>query len=154
MTVTSFLEFRSRIDRSMAWLVLGSCALLLFTCLAAVADNSTGPIAAGFLILITIIILPLLVWTFFGTRYRLTETHLLVRSGPFSTDIKLIDIVSIEPTRSIQSSPAFSRDRFLIRYDRFATVMISPEDRGRFLHEVALRAPHLVWEDEKLVALS
>lgn len=154
MTVSSFLEFRSRIDRSMAWLILGSCALLLITCLAAVADSSTGPITTGFVILVTITIFPLLMWILFGTSYRLTETHLLVRSGPFKTDIFLVDIICIEPVRSIQNSPAISRDRLLIRYGRFATVMISPEDRRNFLQEMVLRAPHLVWQDEKLVVFS
>ncbi len=154
MTVQSFVEFRPRIDRWATWLVMGSCAILPGACFFALTDSVSGPIVQGFIILSTILILSFLIWVYYGTRYRLTQSHLLVRNGPFKTDIKLNDIISIEPTRSIQSGPALSRDRFLIRYNRYATVMISPEDRGRFLQEVVNRAPHLIWQGNKLVSFS
>ena len=154
MTVTSFLEFRSRIDPWMAWVLLGTCVLMLGACLLTLADDSTGLFSTGMAVITTIIILPGLIWILVGTRYRLTDTHLLIRSGPFKTDIRLNDIFTIEPTHSILSGPALSRDRFLIRYDGFATVMISPQDRGAFLQEIAVRAPHLIWQDEKLLTLS
>lgn len=154
MTVISFLEFRSRVDRWMAWTILGSCVLLLGSCLLALVDDSSTSFGTGLIVLTTIITCPMMLWILFGTRYRLTETHLFINSGPLKNSIKLNKIESIEPTRSYLSSPSLSSDRFLIRYNKFATVMISPEDRGVFLQEMAARAPHLIWQDEKLVTLS
>jgi len=154
MTATSFLEYRSRIDPWMAWVLMGTCALLLISCFLALIDDSSGTFSTAMVVLITLVLTPMMVWVLVGTVYRLTDTHLLIRSGPFKTDIRLDDIISVEPSRSLLSSPALSRDRFLIRYERFSTVMISPDDRASFLQEIATRAPQLIWQDEKLVTIS
>jgi len=154
MTVTSFLEFRSRIDRTMAWLMLGSCVVLLVFSMLTLMDKTSGPLVTWLVFLVTIVFVPLLLWFLMGTSYRLTDTHLLIRSGPLKKSIILNEIMSVEPVRSLQRSPALSRDRFLIRYNQSATVMVSPLDRGQFLNEVATRASHLIWQNEKLVTIS
>ncbi len=154
MTVESFVEFNSRIDRWIKAIVWGTCVLLLGACYVVQADTSSGPVANGLIFLITLIAVPFLLWSIHGTRYRLTDTQLLVRSGPFRRNIPLGEITSIEPIRSLQSGPALSRDRFLIRYESFATVMVSPNDRAGFLQEIAQRASHLAWDEGKLAAVS
>ena len=154
MTVVSYLEFRSSIDRIFAWLILGTCFLLLTLGVFVLTSESTDSITQLLVFLTVAGVMPVMLWILFGTRYRLTETHLLVRSGPFYQKIILNTITSIEPVHSLQSGHALARDRFLVCYEQYATVMISPEDRGRFLQEITLRVPHLVWQDEKLVTYS
>jgi len=154
MTTMSYVEFRSRIDAWMFWLVWGACLLALGSCVLVFADKSTGALVNGITVMATVATVPFLLWSIYGTRYRLTDTQLHVRSGPLRTNILLEDITSIEPIRSIVTSPALSRDRFLIRYQSFATVMVSPAERGAFLQEIAARTPHLSWQDGKLEAVS
>ncbi len=154
MTIVSYLEFRSQVDRWLIWLFFLVSLLLAISWILVLVDSSSSPATKVFVSLIASVLLPFILWVYWGTKYRLTETHLLVRSGPFSRKILLDSITEVEPVRSLQSCPALSRNRFLIRYDRFATVMISPEDRACFLKELAVRAPHLIWQDQKLVSYS
>ena len=152
--VTSFLEFRSKVDAWMSWTLWGSALLMLAAAAMTLFDAEAGPGTKAVVIFLSLVTIPFVLWVRYDTSYRLTDTHLLVRSGPFRTRVVLDSILSIEPTSSYQSGPTLSRQRFLIRYDRYATVMVSPEDRGPFLDELCLRAPHLVWQDGKLAALS
>ncbi len=153
MTVQSYLEFRSRVDKWMMGLMVGATILLFFSCILVLLDNSVGSASRVVICLVMLLLILLLVWILFGTRYRLTETHLLTQSGPFRKMIKLDTIIMVEPVCNSMTGLALSRDRFLVRYDKFSTVEISPEDRGRFLKELADRAPQLIWQDEKLVVL-
>ncbi|MCP4290963.1 MAG: PH domain-containing protein [bacterium] len=154
MTTPSYLDFRSRVDGWIWFLILGACALSIFTSVVMVLDDETGHFTTALFILLTAASSILLLWVLFGTRYRLTDTQLKIQSGPFHRTVHLDSIMTIRPVRNWQSGSALSKHRLLIRYDRFSTVEVAPENRGRFLDEVAERAPQLVWEDEKLVALS
>jgi len=141
------------VDNWVFGLILGSVGFGLLCCLVVLVDSSMGPVVRLGVCLVMAPLLLLLVWILFGTRYRLTETHLQIQSGPIIKKILLDDITGIEPVCNYQTGLALSRDRFRLRYNRFDTVEISPEDRGRFLKEMAEHAPHLIWQDEKLVAL-
>lgn len=152
--VTSFLEFRSRVDRPMALIIWGSVLVLLLAAGLTLVDEDVQPSGRVFVILVAATVVPFLLWLLFGTSYRLTETHLLVRSGPFQKSILLAEIQSVKPVRDRTSAPALSFDRFLVRYRAYDTVLVSPDDRGAFLQELAARAPHLVWQDSDLVALT
>ncbi len=154
MTVQQYLEFKSRVDTWALALILGSVVISLVGYLGAMLDTTSGPatrfaISIGFLPLLSF-----LIWVLAGTRYRLTETELHTQSGPFRKKINFDSITMVEPVCNYQTGLALSRDRFRVRYNRFDTVEISPEDRGRFLQELAARAPHLIWQDEKLVTFS
>jgi len=154
MTTVAYLEFRSKADRWLVLLLLAVSCLMVALGVLVLMNDSSDTITKVIFSLVTATSIPFLLWIFFGTRYRFTDTHLLVRSGPFHKDLLLESIIAVEPIRSFQSCHALSRDRFLIKYDTLATVMISPEDRGRFLQEMESRVPHLVWQDQKLVAYS
>lgn len=154
MIVQSFLEFRSRMDRWTLRLVLGVMVVLVAAWVLTLLDAAAGSLAKVTVTLLCFLPLVLLTWVLRGTTYRLTESYLLVRSGPLRYKVRLDSIVSIEPIRSHLSAPALSRDRFRVRYERYSRVEISPQDRKRFLQELAQRAPHLVWQEEKLVSVS
>ena len=73
-----------------------------------------------------------------STYYLIEGDTLIVRSGIVRWRIPIRSIRSITPTRSAQSSPALSLDRLRIEYDDSKSVMVSPEEKVRFIE--ALRA--------------
>jgi len=75
-------------------------------------------------------------WVLQSTTYTLTTGFLVVRSGPFHWSVPLRQVTRITPTRNPLSSPALSLDRLRIEYSDGKVIMISPEDRRRFLAEL------------------
>lgn len=153
MAVQNYLEFRSRVDRWVFGLILGTVVFGLLACLIVLVNGVVGPATRLAVCLVMTPLLLLLVWILFGTRYRLTNSNLQIQSGPLKKNIQLDTIISIEPVCNYQTGLALSRDRFRVRFNKFDTVEISPEDRGRFLKEISERATQLIWQEEKLVSL-
>ena len=75
-------------------------------------------------------------WALQSTTYTLTTGFLVVRSGPFHWGVPLRQISKVTPTRNPLSSPALSLDRLRIEYSDTKVIMISPEDRRRFLADL------------------
>ncbi len=92
-----------------------------------------------------------MLWVLYGTDYAFSGQILRIRCGPFSFRVPLAEVVSVERSRNPLSSPACSLDRLLIRYGR-RRVLISPEDRGRFLDTLVQYTPHLVRRGDSVVA--
>lgn len=78
-------------------------------------------------------------WITLTTTYTLTTGFLDIRSGPFHWQVPLRQISRISSTRSALSSPALSLDRIKIDYSDARSIMISPEDRERFLADLKSR---------------
>lgn len=79
-------------------------------------------------------------WLIVSTVYRIGGGVLTIRSGPFRWRIRLADIQSVQPSRSLLSSPALSLRRLEIRYGGGRRILVSPTDPERFLQ--ALKAGH------------
>lgn len=129
--------YSSKVD---AWL-----ALILWTaviaCLAAFgAALYTGSMSSIVAALPTLLIgagLP--AWVLLGTRYILRNGTMIVKSGPFRWRIPLDQITGITPTTSRLSGPALSLDRLRIEYGRGRVLLISPEDKHRFIQDLDAR---------------
>lgn len=78
-------------------------------------------------------------WILATTEYTVTDHTLVIRSGPFHWDVPLREIVSVTKTNSPASSPALSLDRLRIDRSGGAPIMISPENRRRFLEDLRSR---------------
>jgi hypothetical protein len=103
---------------------------------------------AVLLILMTVFVL----WVLYGTRYTLSDTTLLVQSGPFRWVIDLAAISEVFPTRNPLSNPACSLDRLHIRYrPNPSGLMISPRDKAKFLMDLLARSPSLKMEGDRVV---
>ncbi|MEO4007057.1 PH domain-containing protein [Flavobacterium sp. CAU 1735] len=79
------------------------------------------------------------------TKYTITDTTLVVRSG-FLVHIKIAisDIVSVSKTDSILSAPANSiTDRIEIKYQGKKSVIISPKERDAFLNQLLKINPNI-----------
>jgi hypothetical protein len=98
----------------------------------------------GFRLGITLLLLAtagFALWVLYGTYYTLTDSELLIRSGPFRWRVEVDAIVEIFPTRNPLSSPACSIDRLRIRHRGSGFgVMISPINKAAFLRDVAGRS--------------
>ncbi|MDX1605745.1 MAG: PH domain-containing protein [Candidatus Competibacterales bacterium] len=103
--------------------------------LAAVAVTAPAMlILATGLVLFAAVAFP--VWLLRSTYYRFDEDHLHIRSGPFRWNVPFQQIQGVEPTRNPLSSPALSLDRLRIDYGRGRSIMVSPQDKRRFLNRL------------------
>jgi hypothetical protein len=78
-------------------------------------------------------------WIMLSTVYTVTTGFLDIRSGPFHWQVPLRQIHGISRTQSALSSPALSLERLKIDYSDSRSIMISPEDRERFLADLRSR---------------
>lgn len=129
--------YDSKVD---AWLA-AIVALAAIAAIAATWQVAMVPLPGKWPIILLILLIgvALPAWIFLATRYTLTPTELLVRSGPFRWRVPLREIVRVVPTRSPLSSPALSLDRLRIDYARGRSIMISPRARDEFLQDLDLR---------------
>jgi hypothetical protein len=125
--------FRSKVDTWVAWVLIASMAVSLIA--AGAAAIATAQFWLILTSLIPIALIKLLAWP---VDYTLEAETLLIRSGIMRMRVPYAEIVSVEPTRNPLSSPAMSLDRLLIRW-RNRSVMISPENKERFLTELQKR---------------
>jgi hypothetical protein len=80
------------------------------------------------------------------------EPILLVRCGRLVRyEIPLAEIREVRPSADLQSSASCSYDRIKVVYGRYRSLLISPQDRDRFLDELASRANHLERDGDSLV---
>lgn len=129
--------YPSKIDRWLGIVLLGAA---LACVIAFVFALRTGGIMAILATLPALIIgagLP--VWLMTSTNYTLSDTTLLVKSGPFKWQVPIEQITSIKPTSNPLSSPALSLDRLRIDYGRDRSIMISPKDKRQFLQDLEAR---------------
>jgi hypothetical protein len=93
------------------------------------------------------VLIGLILWGCYKTRYEIGSTDLTVRFGPFHSSLPLDAIVEVFPTHNPLSAPAPSLDRLRINYRRkngklwFA--LISPKDKEGFVWDLASAAPQL-----------
>jgi hypothetical protein len=124
------LTFRSKIDAWLLAVMLGVPLAILSSLVPTLGRDSAewttvlvvGLLAAG---------LPL--WLLANTRYVLSADTLRIFSGPFRWNVRIGEITSVTPTRSVLSSPSLSLQRLRIEYATGRSVMISPADPDAFL---------------------
>jgi hypothetical protein len=135
------MRFKSKIDVPVSILIWGTVLVVL----AAAFMAPRGARAAAYPISLCVIFI--LVWIYFGTYYELREDHLLCRSGPFRERIPYGNIRSVKPSRNLFSSMALSSQRIEIKQRGrgffTGTTYISPVDRERFIELLKSRCDDL-----------
>jgi hypothetical protein len=110
----------------------------------------------------------LVLWQLLATRYEITSTKLILRSGPFRWTVALHQIMEVYPTwdppedapgyslvdHFRANHPALSLDRLRVNYrskggDYF--YLISPRDQAGFLQELAQADPDLLVSGDRIV---
>ena len=90
-------------------------------------------IAISILLLLSLFILHI----FRNTWYRIEGNLLQIKSGfIYRSTIDIGTIKRISSTRSFFSAPALSLDRLEVLYNKFDSVLISPENKEEFVDEL------------------
>ena len=113
--------------------IVAAAMVVLF---AIVPPMTSGQLSIPIGIVIALLSLGLPLWFLFSTSYCVDKESLHVKSGPFSWTIPMTEIESVEPSRSLLSSPALSLDRLRIRYGNGKSILVSPADREAFLEAI------------------
>jgi hypothetical protein len=118
--------FKSKIGTE---LILPVAGIFVFTFSIAII-NGHGWSMFGIVSPVILFMVPIL----FGTYYTITGNNLEIRSGFFYyKKINILQIQKIRSSRSWISSPAMSLDRTEIFYNRYDSVLVSPNDQQAFL---------------------
>jgi|SRR3569833_391764 len=81
---------------------------------------------------------------FATTYYTISGDTLRVKSGfIINTIIDIGSISKIKATRNMLSSPALSLDRLEIFYNKYDSIMVSPDDKDEFIAELKAINPHI-----------
>ena len=133
-THTQPRRYRSKIDGLLV-LALAGVPLVVFLSIAAGVFALPASLRLAMLaVMAGFFGLPL--WSFLATHYTIDANTLTVRSGPFRWVIALAQIESVTATRDARSGPALSLDRLLVRYGGGRQMLISPQDKEAFLHDL------------------
>lgn len=147
------MRYRSKKD---AWIVALACSGFLIPFLLGVLFVMLGiPGGTGWLVLlIGIATGGFMLWLMVTTSYEITPASLIVRSGWLQREIALDTIQQVFPTNNPLSAPAWSLDRLQVDYSkdgRRRVVLISPEDKLRFMQDLAGQAGDVEVRDGRLV---
>lgn len=81
----------------------------------------------------------------YGIWYEISDNQFLkVRAGIFyKIDVPIDKIHTIEKTNSILSAPASSMNRIEVKYNKFDSVVISPQHREMFIQDLLNINPNI-----------
>lgn len=125
------------------WIVLLVAAAVLGPPVAGIARLAGARPAPGEALMLVVVGLGigvLLLLLAVPTRYEVTASTFIIRSGVLRHRIPLAAIEAIRPTRNPLSAPAWSLDRLRIDYRHGAgtrSALVSPQDKGAFLDDLA-----------------
>lgn len=133
------VRFRSRVDWWLPLLVVGVPVAIL---LRVVRSSGTPRGELVTAVLVAAASLGFLGWLLLSTHYTFEDDALVIRSGPLRSAVPYARITRVEHSRSVLAAPAMSLHRLMIHFGVADFAVVSPADRGGFLHALRDRAPH------------
>lgn len=124
--------YRSRLSIILVlFLILIFCFVGLVISFNSIQQNEIG-------IMICVLTILFIIYLYFTTVYRIIENKELVVKVGFLMNIKIdVDKISkIQKTKNILSSPAWSLDRIEIFYNKYDSVIISPNNQAEFIQDL------------------
>lgn len=143
-------SYESKIDAWVAVAIAIGPVTALAVAIGGSVSGDPGAAVVGWLVVVGVAALyVLVVWPI---AYELHPTELVVRFGRMRARVAYGDIVGVTPSRSLVAGPSYSMDRLAIHRGGVGMpVLVSPAGRDRFLADLAMRAPHLRREGDRLV---
>ena len=136
-------HFPSKRDLWLTAVIWGASAVSVAAGIAVLVEGAP-PLLLVFVLLVCAGTPVFMLHVLYTTGYTFDGRLLRIRSGPFAFSVPLAEIDSVTPSRNPLSSPACSLDRLHVRYRGSRRgVLVSPEDKAGFLHELVLRCPDL-----------
>jgi hypothetical protein len=95
-------------------------------------------------IIVNLLVAFLVIHLITNTTYEIQGTTLMIRCGfLYKKQLEISRIRKITSTNNPLSAPAASLDRLSIMYDKWSTVLISPEDQELFVAQVLRINPNI-----------
>ncbi len=128
-----FLSSKNIFTVSILW---GIVVVLLFLLVMGFRDQNIHLIPMIILGLVT----ALIIWILFDTRYVIKNNFLLFRSGPFRGRIDINKINKVEFYSGlypqVMTKPALGAKGFIISYNNFDDVYVTPKNHKNFISEL------------------
>ena len=134
-------EFKSKVGYG---IVIPVLILIIAVTFLPIMNGASGN-ATIIVIGVMLLVIALTISIFFGTTYKINDKkELLIKCGfLYNSTIDISKIKSIERTRNPISSPAPSLDRIELKYGKWDSVIISPEDKVGFVNELVKINPDI-----------
>jgi hypothetical protein len=133
MKINRFLSSKNAFTVSILW---GVVVILIFLLVLGFRDNNIqfAPM------LILGLVAAMIIWILFDTRYVIKNSFLLFRSGPFRGRIDINKIRKIEFYSGlypqVMTKPGLGAKGFIISYNNYDDVYITPRNRKDFINEL------------------
>src|SRR5690606_28527769 len=140
-------KYKSKIDLALfipvVGIMLGSTVLTVILPLK--QPDPMGKLVGFGIALVMIVCTVLCLQLFLATCYAIDRDMLTIHGGWLykRKKIPVASIRKIEKTRTFISAPAPSLDRLEIFYNRFDSIVISPEDKAGFIEELTKLNPRI-----------
>lgn len=131
------MKFSSRKDILFISVISLIC-LLLVIILGFMLFNSQVVATQLFSITIISLVVLLLLWIFFDTKYELLKNRLKYKSGPIRGEIEIDKIKKIIKGKTlwIGLKPATAKNGLIIKYNKYDEIYISPKTNDVFIAEI------------------
>ena len=136
----SATRFRSRIDAVIALILVTPICGVGYLLVAGGRDGVGTP---TLLVVTLAAVIALIGWIVLDTSYEVTESHLVVRSGPQRFRIPLTTIRRVRRCHTLIAASALSLCRLEIDYGRGGLAVISPDREREFLALLRKQAPSI-----------
>jgi hypothetical protein len=140
MNMKRFLSTKNKLTQFMLWgIVIGMSALLINATIA--GKMSFAPI------IILAIAIAMIIWVLLDTRYVIKTNFLLYRSGPVRGRIDISSIKKIKLHTGlfvpVSLKPALDTNGFIITYNQYDDLFVSPQNSSQFLEELKKINPNI-----------
>ena len=136
-----FFSTQNRFTTLLLWGLVLVMAGLVYN---AYRSNELSPFAGWVIGLVSVFIL----WVLLDTRYVLRNNFLFYRSGPIRGRIAIGKIISIRKHSGlfvpVTLKPALDVNGYIITYNQYDDIFISPKNPDEFIHELKKINPEIV----------
>ena len=130
--------FEAKKDKLFSVIFYGLFAVMLFLITIFIKQESSnqkwfGLFAVGFVFL-------MLIWIWYVTDYKIVNTILTVRSGPFNKNIPIRKITKVEvgKTKWVGYKLGLSTKGLIIHYNQYDEIYITPQNQDKFCKQLKL----------------
>ena len=131
------LKFKSRKDFLFQFSILGIVGFCIGLIVA--EGLATGLDKWNYLTInMLLLVCGFLLWSYYGTYYELTQTHLKYNCGPIKGSIEIKEIREIIKGKTlwVGLKPATARKGLIIKYKKVDEIYISPEINDVFISKI------------------
>ena len=145
--------FKSAVSKLNKYIYVGVILFLLLLTTPALFEDSYKPFVVLFSIHFLVIIF--IIWLFKSTYYKIENSYLHWKSGPFYGKIDISSINKIEYHKGIYVptlwKPALSHIGLIITYHKYDDIYISPEKQEEFIATLQRLNPNITFKNTPYV---